>query len=93
MTKAAVFLVLTFLLGFGYLCVHRESEVVNTYFYDNSAHTSRHNRASPFKEPHDEPFWLKEEKVKAYWVLRFMYFWRYEVTKIPHSDWSESESG
>ena len=82
---------LTLLLGFGYIWIHRECEVVNTYFYDNSSHTSGSPRTSPFKESHEEPFWLKEEKVKAYWVFRFMYFWRYEVAKIPHSDWERVE--
>ena len=84
-------LLLTLLLGLGYVFIHRETEVVNAYFYDNSQPTSDTSRASPFKEPRDMPFWLKEEKVKAYWVLRFMYFWRYEVAKIPHSDWERVE--
>lgn len=84
-------LFLALLLGFGYICIHRECEVVNTYFYDNSSLASNVSRVSAFKEPYDEPFWLKEEKVKAYWVLRFMYFWRYEVAKIPHPDWERVE--
>ena len=84
-------LILTIILGFGYICIHRECEVVNTYFYDNSTPASDVSRVYPFKKTHDEPFWLKDEKVKAYWVLRFMYFWRYEVTKIPHSDWERVE--
>lgn len=82
-------LLLVLLLGFGYLSIHRECEVVNTYFYDNSP--SGVSRVLPFKEPYDEPFWIKEDNVKAYWVLRFMYFWRYEVAKIPHSDWERVE--
>jgi hypothetical protein len=82
---------LTFLLGFGYIFMHRECEVANTYFYDNRSSKSGVSQASPFKESHDEPFWLKEERVKAYWVLRFMYFWRYEVATIPHSDWERVE--
>jgi len=84
-------LLLSLFLGFGYICIHRECEVVNTYFYDNRSSTSGVSQASPFKEPHEEPFWLQEEKVKAYWVLRFMYFWRYEVAKIPHPDWERVE--
>jgi hypothetical protein len=82
---------LSLLLGLGYICVHRECEVANTYFYDNSSPTSGVSRVPPFKESHDEPFWLKEEKTKTYWVLRFMYFWRYEVAKVPHSDWERVE--
>jgi hypothetical protein len=79
------------LLGLGYICIHRECEVVNTYFYDNRKPASGVSRISPFKEPHDEPFWLKEEKEKGYWVLRFMYFWRYEFATVPHSDWERVE--
>jgi len=84
-------LILTLLLGLGYIFIHRETEVVNTYFYDNNPRRSGVSKVSPFKESRDMPFWLKEEKVKAYWVLRFMYFWRYEVAKIPHSDWERVE--
>ena len=84
-------LLLTFLLGFGYICIHREYEVVNTYFYDNGSAASSVSRVSPFKDTRDEPSWLKEEGVKAYWVLRFMYFWRYEIAKVPHSDWERVE--
>jgi hypothetical protein len=85
------FLILTLLLGFGYICIHRESEAVNTYFYDTSSPVSGVSQASPFKETYDSPFWLESDKGKAYWVLRFMYFWRYEVAKIPHSDWERVE--
>ena len=82
---------LSILLGVGYICIHRECEVVNTYFYDNRPSTSGVSRVAPFKEIQEEPFWLKEEGVKAYWVLRFMYFWRYELTTVPHSDWERVE--
>jgi hypothetical protein len=85
------FLILTLLLGFGYIWIHRESEVVNTYFYDSSSSTSNVSQAFAFKEIQDAPFWLKEDNGKLYWVLRFMYFWRYEVAKIPHSDWERVE--
>ena len=82
---------LTVLLGVGYICIHRECEVVNMYFYDNRPSTPSLSRVAPFKESDEEPFWLKEEGVKAYWVLRFMYFWRYELTTVPHSDWERVE--
>ncbi len=82
---------LSALLGVGYICIHRECEVVNTYFYDNRSSAPGLSRVAPFKESQDEPFWLKQEAVKAYWVLRFMYFWRYELTTIPHSDWERVE--
>lgn len=81
---------LTVLLGFGYIFIHRECEVVNTYFYDNHSHPSP-SQVSPFKEAQDKPFWLNNEKVRGYWVLRFMYFWRYEIATIPHSDWERVE--
>jgi hypothetical protein len=64
---------------------------VNTYFYDNRPSAPGSSGVAPFKEPQEEPFWLKQEGVKAYWVLRFMYFWRYEITTVPHSDWERVE--
>jgi len=82
---------LAILLGTGYVCIHRECEVVNTYFYDNQSAALNVSRAAPFKEVEEEPFWLKEERIESYWVLRFMYFWRYEIAKIPHSDWERVE--
>jgi hypothetical protein len=85
------FSILSLLLGVGYLLIHRESEVVNTYLYDNRKEIPEGNRISPFKDPQDEPFWIKKEKTQIFWVLRFMYFWRYEVTLIPHSDWERIE--
>ncbi|UCC33472.1 MAG: hypothetical protein JSW53_00205 [Candidatus Bathyarchaeota archaeon] len=87
----ASFLTLTLFLSFGYICIHRESEVVNTYFYNDDPSKSSASQVSPFRETHDAPFWLKEDKGKKYWVLRFMYFWRYEVAKVPHSDWERVE--
>jgi hypothetical protein len=85
------FLLLSFLLGFGYILIHRESEVVNTYFYDNTGSNRNSKGISPFRKPHDEPLWLRDDGVNAYWVLRFMYFWRYELTLIPHPDWERVE--
>jgi hypothetical protein len=84
-------LALTLLAGFGYTCIHREAEVVNTYFYDNRSSKSEASRISPFKQSHDEPFWLQQEQVRGYWVLRYMYYWRYEVTTVPHQDWERVE--
>ncbi len=90
------FLFLTFILGIGYILIHRECEMVNTYFYDNRPEETNANRVSPFKKVQDEPFWLKDEKAeggnsKSYWVLRFMYFWKYELAIIPHPDWERVE--
>jgi len=84
-------LALTLVAGFGYICIHREAEVVNTYFYDNRSAESGSSRVAPFKESSDEPYWVRQEQVKAYWVFRYMYFWRFEVTTVPHRDWERVE--
>ena len=85
------FIVLSIILGLSYIVIHREVEVVNTYFYDNSKRTSPIAKSPVYKDPADEPFWLKEENVESYWVIRFMYYWRYELAKVPHSDWERVE--
>jgi len=85
------FFALSFVLGLSYILIHREVEVVNTYFYDNRKPAGPVVRSSAYKDPADEPFWLKQEKVESYWVIRFMYFWRYEIAKVPHSDWERVE--
>lgn len=85
------FVCFSVIIGLGYICVHRESEITNIYFYDNRPATSGATRVRAFKNLYDEPFWLKEEKVKVFWVLRFMYFWRYEIAKVPHPDWERVE--
>jgi hypothetical protein len=89
-------LLLSLVLGIGYIFIHRECEVVNTYFYDNRPTQTNANGVYPFKKSQDEPFWLKNKSanvknVKAYWVLRFMYFWKYELAMIPHPDWERVE--
>lgn len=89
------FIVLSVILGLSYIFMHREVEVVNTYFYDNSERTSLSARANirshVYKDPADEPFWLKEDNVASYWVIRFMYYWKYELAKVPHPDWERIE--
>lgn len=85
------FIFFSIIIGLGYICIHRESEIVNIYFYDNRTPTSGVTTVPAFKESYDEPFWLKEENVDAFWVLRFMYFWRYELAKVPHPDWERVE--
>ena len=84
------FLVLSVILGLGYIFVHREVEVINTYFYDNSESESRIS-SSVYRDLSDEPFWIRKSGVKNFWVIRFMYFWRYELAKVPHSDWERIE--
>jgi len=78
-------------LGLSYLLIHREFEMVNTYFYYNNQFKTKSRRFSSYSDPNDEPFWIKEERVETYWVFRFMYFWRYELTMDPHSDWERIE--
>jgi len=83
-------------LGIGYLLIHRELEMVNTYFYNNFESKLKSRRFSSYRDPKDEPSWLKKENVKGYWVFRFMYFWKYEFavkskTIVPHSDWERIE--
>ena len=84
------FLVLSVILGLGYIFVHREVEVINTYFYDNSESEPRIS-SSVYRDLSDEPFWIRKSEVKNFWVIRFMYFWKYELAKIPHSDWERIE--
>jgi hypothetical protein len=83
---------LTLLLGLAYIFVHRESEVSNVYLYHDASSGDESSSFFPYKDSMDNPFWLKEEgETRTYWVLRFMYFWRYELTTIPHSDWERIE--
>jgi len=84
------FLVLSVILGLGYIFIHREVEVINTYFYDNSESEPRIS-SSVYRDLSDEPFWIRKSEVKNFWVIRFMYFWKYELAKIPHSDWERIE--
>lgn len=85
------FIPLSIVLGLGYIFIHREVEVVNTYFYNNTRTKSKTEINPVYKDHLDEPFWLKEESTKSFWVIRFMYFWRYEIAKVPHSDWERIE--
>ena len=85
------FLSLSLVMGLGYIFIHREVEVVNTYFYKNTEKNSNISTSAVYHDSLDEPFWLKNEKTKNYWVIRFMYFWRYEIAKVPHSDWERVE--
>jgi hypothetical protein len=88
------FLFLSVILGLSYIFVHREVEVVNTYFYDNldvPDVTGKLSKSPEYRDIADEPFWLKQNNVKSYWVIRFMYYWRYELAKVPHSDWERVE--
>ena len=84
------------ILGFGYMLIHRDYETVNTYFYKNLKGENESSKISSYRDPKDEPYWIKKENVKNYWVLRFMYFWKSELTlktkKITrHSDWERIE--
>lgn len=85
------FVLLSIILGLSYIFIHREVEVINTYFYPNQTEVNGLKKSSPYKDTSDEPFWIKEDNVKNYWVIRFMYYWRYELAKVPHSDWERVE--
>jgi hypothetical protein len=82
---------LTVILGLTYIFIHRESEVSNVYLYDLSVDKNKKDSITPFKDTQDYPFWLESDETSQYWVLRFMYFWRYELTLRPHSDWERVE--
>ena len=79
------------ILGFGYFVIHREAEVLTTYFYGNSEVEAGSSRFTGYRDPKDEPFWIRNENVESYWILRFMYFWKYELATVPHSDWERIE--
>jgi hypothetical protein len=81
----------TIILAVAYIFIHRESEVSNVYLYADKRDTDEENPVSPFKNEGDKPYWLKDDDTPLYWVLRYMYYWRYELTLIPHSDWERIE--
>ena len=85
------FIILTIFLGIGYIFINREIEVVNTYFYDNRSNTLGFTKISPFIIAKDEPPWLKKDHIDFFWVFRFMYYWRSEITYVPHDDWERVE--
>jgi hypothetical protein len=81
----------TVILFLTYIFIHRETEVSNVYLYDDGEKTELSNSTTPFKDSKDKPYWLKNDGTGLYWVLRFMYFWRYELAKVPHPDWERVE--
>ncbi len=81
----------TVILAVAYIFIHRECEVSNIYLYTDKKGTEGENPVTPFKNEADKPFWLKGDDTPLYWVLRYIYFWRYELTLIPHSDWERIE--
>jgi len=96
------FLTLSGILGFGYIFIHRETENINVYFFDNRTENVDSGLA-PFRNPNEKPSWLDEEypdpedpkkklKTDFFWVIRFMYYWRGELTfPLPHLDWERIE--
>ncbi len=84
-------LIFTAALGVAYIFIHRECEASNVYLYDNREMTSLDDDTAPFREERDRPPWLSDGATDLYWVLRFMYFWRYELTTVPHPDWERVE--
>jgi hypothetical protein len=85
------FLLFTAILTITYIFIHRECEISNIYLYDNSTNTKTLGSSSPYREEGDKPHWLQNDDVSQYWVLRFMYFWKYELALIPHQDWERVE--
>jgi hypothetical protein len=82
----------TVILALAYIFIHRESEISNVYLYDDRTNTDSQNPIASYKDATDKPYWLKHgEETNLYWVLRFMYFWRYELSVIPHPDWERVE--
>ena len=81
----------TLILFLSYVFIHRESEVTNVYLYDDIQKTELNNSTMPYKDNKEKPYWLKNDGTDLYWVLRFMYYWRYELALIPHPDWERVE--
>jgi len=88
---AAPFLLMSMILGFAYIFVHREAENTNVYFFDNRFETVDY-RIKPFNENEEKPAWLREDATPFFWVIRFMYYWRWEFTiPLSHDDWERIE--
>ena len=84
--------VFTIILTLAYLFIHRESEVSNIYLYDGQQSHDEKTSTTPFKNESDKPFWLNDDGKPLYWVIRYMYFWHYEITLgLPHPDWERVE--
>jgi hypothetical protein len=81
----------TIILALAYIFIHRESEISNVYLYDDRPNTDSHSPIASYKDATDKPYWLKSDGTDLYWVLRFMYYWRYEISIIPHPDWERIE--
>lgn len=55
------------------------------FFYSKNPDSKAH----PYVKQEDKPYWLAGE---SYWVMRFTYFWGYELTyPRPHTDWERIE--
>jgi hypothetical protein len=81
----------TIILALAYIFIHRESEISNVYLYDDRPNTDSQSPIVSYKDATDKPYWLKSDGTDLYWVLRFMYYWRYEISIIPHPDWERIE--
>jgi hypothetical protein len=86
------FLTLSAILGFSYIFIHRETETINTYLFDNRTSTMENAHLQPFKDTEEIP-WIKSDKqTEFFWVIRFIYYWPAEVTiPKPHIDWERVE--
>ena len=99
---AAPFVLMSAILGLGYIFIHRETENINVYFFDNRpekdvtekdvTEKEVNIKLKPFKKIDEKPNWLVGDNTPFFWVIRFMYYWRFEVTiPFPHSDWERVE--
>jgi len=86
------FLILSTIVGMGYVSIHREAENANVYFFDNSEQPDP--ELKPLKKNEKIP-WLASDRENGtlyYWVIRFTYYWPLEFT-VPksHEDWERVE--
>jgi hypothetical protein len=85
-------LIVSGILGFGYIFIHRETENVNTYFFNNSSQEKESFETKPFNKPEDITWISSDKQTEFFWVIRFMYYWRFEFTlPLPHYDWERVE--
>jgi hypothetical protein len=86
------FLSLSAILGFGYIFIHRETETINTYFFDNRTQEKGNSEMKPFNETERIPWIEADKETEHFWVIRFLYYWAAEFTlPKPHNDWERVE--
>jgi hypothetical protein len=89
---ALPFVFLSVILGIGYIFVHRETEIVNAYLFDNRPQKGLDSNLKAFNQAGEVPWIENDRETDFFWVIRFMYYWRFEATfPLPHSDWERVE--